>query len=200
MSAPALVDDERMDQGLAALIAGIAGAAGGLGGAIAGGLAAARGASIGAEKTATALLRQTQDQGEIEHQHWAREQRRLACTEVMQLYSGVVVAAATMLGSLRNDVVPSEENRGALLVPSTAFPLACLQVRLWGPPELGRTSTVLGEHVRQASVALLAWSDAVELSAPNISARRAAYEAVDLRDAFSAFTRVAGEALRTPTD
>jgi hypothetical protein len=67
-----------MDQGIAALIAGLAGTAGALGGAVAGGMAAVRGARIGAENAADVTRQQTKDQAAVEHQHWIREQRQQA--------------------------------------------------------------------------------------------------------------------------
>ncbi|MEU6945676.1 hypothetical protein ABZ957_10620 [Streptomyces sp. NPDC046316] len=189
-----------MDQGLAALIAGIAGAAGGLGGAIAGGFAAARGARIGAEKTAAALLRQTQDQGKNEHRHWAREQQRVACTEVMKLYEDFVMAAATMLGPLRSGEVPSEESQQELVRITAGFPLASHQVKLWGPPDLGRAATILAHRARQVAEALVMWRFAVEHGAPSVSARRENYEAVEIKEAFGVFLERASQALCTPDD
>ncbi|MFF8511241.1 hypothetical protein ACF064_24445 [Streptomyces sp. NPDC015492] len=189
-----------MDQGLAALIAGIAGAVGGLGGAIAGGFAAARGARIGAEKTAAALLRQTQDQGEIEHQHWAREQRRVICTEVMKLYEEFAKAVVMVLGPLRNGEIPSTETQLELVRITSGFPLASRQVELWGPTELGRAATVLAQRAHDGVQALNMWGHAVQLGAPDISARQADYEAVEIKESFAVFLRMAGQALRTPND
>lgn len=67
-----------MDQGIAALIAGIAGTAGALGGAVAGAIGAVRGARAGAETTAEATRQQVRDQAAVEHSHWLRQQRQAA--------------------------------------------------------------------------------------------------------------------------
>jgi hypothetical protein len=72
-----------MDEGVAALIAGLAGMAGALGGAVAGGMAAVRGAKIGAENAADVARQQTKDQATVEHQHWIREQRQQAYVAFM---------------------------------------------------------------------------------------------------------------------
>lgn len=67
-----------MDQGMAALIAGLTGMAGALGGAVAGAIGAVRGAKVGAERTAEATRQQVQDQAVAEHSHWLRQQRQTA--------------------------------------------------------------------------------------------------------------------------
>ncbi|WP_432110291.1 hypothetical protein [Streptomyces sp. AA1529] len=72
-----------MDQGVAALIAGAAGMVGALGGSIAGGLAAIRGAKIGAMSSAEATRRQVQDQSMAEHSHWLRSKRADAYSEFL---------------------------------------------------------------------------------------------------------------------
>ncbi|MEU6340665.1 hypothetical protein ABZ883_06910 [Streptomyces sp. NPDC046977] len=82
-----------MDQGMAALIAGVAGMVGALGGAVAGGIAAVRGARIGAERTAEATRQQVQDQAAAEHGHWLREQRRDAYASFIAATQAVTDAA-----------------------------------------------------------------------------------------------------------
>ncbi|MFE3549961.1 hypothetical protein ACFXN2_14925 [Streptomyces kronopolitis] len=67
-----------MDEGTAALIAGVAGMIGALGGAIAGAIGAVRGARVGAERTAEATRQQVRDQATAEHGHWLRQQRQAA--------------------------------------------------------------------------------------------------------------------------
>ncbi|GFN05590.1 hypothetical protein ACTFBT_20695 [Streptomyces microflavus] len=88
-----------MDQGTAALIAGLAGALGALGGALTGGIAAVRGARIGAETAAVAARQQVQDQAATEHAHWLRERRQetygiflAAAQEVQRMAQPLVVA------------------------------------------------------------------------------------------------------------
>ncbi|WP_405891397.1 hypothetical protein OG612_06370 [Streptomyces sp. NBC_01527] len=56
----------------------MAGMIGALGGALAGGVAAVRGARVGAETMAAAALQQIQDQAVTEHQQWLRGQRQQA--------------------------------------------------------------------------------------------------------------------------
>jgi hypothetical protein len=75
-----------MDQGMAALIAGLAGTVGALGGAFIGALAAVRGARIGAERAAETARQQVQDQASVDHEHWLRQQRVEAYTAFLAGY------------------------------------------------------------------------------------------------------------------
>ncbi|MET8679031.1 hypothetical protein ABZW18_16000 [Streptomyces sp. NPDC004647] len=61
-----------MDQGLAALIAGVAA----LVGALASGWYTGRSSRLGAEKAAKAALQQVAEQGAVEHEQWLRDQRQ----------------------------------------------------------------------------------------------------------------------------
>lgn len=88
-----------MDQGTAALIAGLTGMLGALGGALTGGIAAVRGARIGAESAATAARHQVKDQAATEHAHWLRERRQdtyntflTATQEVQRMVQPLIVA------------------------------------------------------------------------------------------------------------
>ncbi|MEU2606607.1 hypothetical protein [Streptomyces albus] len=83
-----------MDEGVAAVVAGLAGFAG----AIAGGMAAIRGARIGAETSARALRQQVQDQADSEHARWLREQRR-------QGYNNYITAAQKVAAAAREAVL-----------------------------------------------------------------------------------------------
>ncbi|MGW4922620.1 hypothetical protein [Streptomyces parvulus] len=75
-----------MDQGIAALIAGLAGTGGALAGAVIGALAAVRGARIGAERAAETARQQVQDQASVDHEHWLRQQRIEAYTSFLAGY------------------------------------------------------------------------------------------------------------------
>ncbi|MFJ2001156.1 hypothetical protein [Streptomyces chartreusis] len=85
-----------MDQGVAAVVAGIVGMVGALGGAVAGGYAAVRGARIGAENAAEVTRQQVKDQAAATHAQWLTDLRR-------EKYSALVrtsVAFAMQIGPL----------------------------------------------------------------------------------------------------
>jgi hypothetical protein len=86
---------ERVDQGWAAVIAGIAGLVGVVVGALAGGHAAVRGARIGAEVNAAAVRAQVRDQAALAQQQWVRQERQKACLQVMDVYAVPAYSLAT---------------------------------------------------------------------------------------------------------
>ncbi|MFF3735522.1 hypothetical protein ACFYXM_36000 [Streptomyces sp. NPDC002476] len=76
-----------MDQGWAAVIAGGVGLISAVGGAVVGGMAAVRGARIGAETNAAAVLAQSRLQMEGARDQWVRQERQKAYLQVMDCYS-----------------------------------------------------------------------------------------------------------------
>ncbi|WP_328544410.1 hypothetical protein [Streptomyces europaeiscabiei] len=97
-----------MDEGTAALIAGLAGTAGAIAGAVVGAVAAVRGARIGAEKAAETARLQVQDQASIDHEHWLRQQRIEAYSEFLTVYDDSTVVA----GRTRKKIVEMEPAAG----------------------------------------------------------------------------------------
>ncbi|MFJ6433896.1 hypothetical protein [Streptomyces sp. NPDC091416] len=94
-----------MDQGVAALVAGIVGMVGALGGAVAGGVAAVRGARIGAEKTGEATRQAVQDQAAAEHGHWLREQRRDAYASFITATQAVTDASKAVTSMQHDELI-----------------------------------------------------------------------------------------------
>ncbi|MFD9139679.1 hypothetical protein ACFVY7_02550 [[Kitasatospora] papulosa] len=146
-----------MDQGIAGVIAGIAG----LFGAGVGGLATAYGARIGAQKTLEAASMQAERQSTFEHLHWIREQRR-------QVYSDVLASHASLWATTINWAVELRQgrplpNEDHLRFKEQFFEMvdATARADLWGP------TAVLGEGhaMRRAAgeeyAALSAWSHAI---------------------------------------
>lgn len=191
-----------MDQGLAALIAGVAGTVGALGGAIAGGVGAVRGARIGAEKTADALHKQTQDQAEIEHRHWAREQRRLACSNAMEAHSALTWAMVQCAMPLERGELPDRDDHMTLDRAAQPLPRAAQQLQLWGPPELASAAAELVGRDSSAVLMLKRWVKAIEDGASADASELATnYSGHSdwLGEAYVTFVRVAGEVLRDPS-
>ncbi|MFG2889297.1 hypothetical protein [Streptomyces sp. NPDC048248] len=194
-----MIQTVRMDAGIAAVIAGVAGMVGALGGAATGGLAAVRGARIGAEKTSAALLKQTQDQAEIEHRHWAREHRRQACSQLMEQYAGMLGALALAQKALWNgELLPAEEHQAIDALKVAMAPVS-RQLDLWGPPELRDAVDELMDKVMIAAFLVKEWAHAVETSAVDIAAHEARYQHFDTGPAYNSFVATAGEVLRSPT-
>ncbi|MEU8525488.1 hypothetical protein AB0C77_07795 [Streptomyces sp. NPDC048629] len=187
-----------MDAGVAGVVAGVAGMVGALGGAVVGGLAAVRGARIGAEKTSAALLKQTQDQAEIEHRHWAREHRRQACSQLMEHYAGMLQVLAGAQEALWREETPTAEQRQTMESLLVAMAPVSRQLDLWGPPELQDAVGELMARIRGITYLLREWAHAVETSAADMATHRNRYLHFDTESAYNAFVATAGEVLRSP--
>jgi len=128
-----------MDQGLAAVIAGVAGTIGAFGGAVAGGLAAVRGARVGAETSAQALRDQVRDQAATEHAHWLREQRKVAYT----LF--ITAAQLAQEKSLNYALDPSDDNMDELHNAVADLASHSGSITLIGPESIQRSADRLIE-------------------------------------------------------
>ncbi|MEU4893507.1 hypothetical protein AB0B12_35405 [Streptomyces sp. NPDC044780] len=147
-----------MDQGIAAVAAGIAG----LLGAGIGGLAAAYGARIGAQNTIEAARTQVDRQATAEHLHWIREQRRQAYSAIMEAHLAVSMTiddCHTQLidgSALPDDTI--SHAKGQLMNLATTVARA----NLWGPDDLVNKARELISAEGEAIGMMIAWSMAVE--------------------------------------
>jgi hypothetical protein len=117
-----------MDEGTAALIAGLAGTVGAVAGAVVGAVAAVRGARIGAEKAAETARQQVQDQASIDHEHWLRQQRIEAYSEFLTAYDESALIASRTIKKIR-DMEPGDPKPEDDLNELTATALRLRQVR-----------------------------------------------------------------------
>ena len=122
----------QMDQGLAGLLAGIAG----LIGTGVGGLATAYGARIGANKTLEAAHAQVEAQSGAEHGHWVREQRRQACSDVVDTYGVFMLSLNRVTDKVWDHVQPTDGDFEAVKNDARNFYLAGGRLSLWGPDDL----------------------------------------------------------------
>jgi hypothetical protein len=123
-----------MDEGVAVLIAGLAGMAGALGGAVAGAIGAVRGARIGAEKTAETTRQQVKDQAMVEHGHWLRQQRQAAYSAFIAATQEVEAAADAAMVSTPGS--QSQTKRDALREEIHKLNDASSQVTVLGPESM----------------------------------------------------------------
>lgn len=153
-----------MDQGLAALLsAGV-----GIVGAAVGGLAAARGARIGAETAARATAKQVRDQADVDHDHWLRGQRLEACRAFFVAYDEYALAASNMTRAVERDIAGSEELVGEAFGQSmTNFRNAFYQVRLVAPAAVRERALQLARGVEDhyASVMRILATDGSAMAA-----------------------------------
>ncbi|MFD7242443.1 hypothetical protein [Streptomyces massasporeus] len=121
-----------MDQGIAGVIAGIAG----LLGAGVGGLATAYGARIGAQKTIEAAQTQVAQQSAAQHRQWLREQRRQACFALVDAFGTFARVAVDCATAVENEQALPEGHREELMDHTEQLVIEGAHMQLWGPPQL----------------------------------------------------------------
>ncbi|NEB16192.1 hypothetical protein [Streptomyces coelicoflavus] len=142
-----------MDQGIAGVIAGVAG----LVGAGIGGLATAYGARIGAQKSMEAVQVQVQRQSTAEHKHWVREQRRQVYTQVADAYADCAKAATRCFERMNErNAIPSDLMES---LDSAVDGLTIMRghIQLWGPPNLEGAVFLLTSEVAALQEEIQRW-------------------------------------------
>ncbi|MFF9490656.1 hypothetical protein [Streptomyces sp. NPDC014676] len=134
---------ERVDQGWAAVISGIAGLAGAVIGARAGGRAAVRGARIGAEVNAAAVRAQVRDQADLAQQQWVRQERQKACLQVMDMYAVFNAESVRRREQLEAVMVLDEASLQSYADASNNLIVACSHLALLGPDSVQIAGGVL---------------------------------------------------------
>ncbi|MET9759808.1 hypothetical protein ABZ016_12220 [Streptomyces sp. NPDC006372] len=186
-----------MDQGLAGLLAGIAG----LIGTGVGGLATAYGARLGAAKTLEAAHAQVEAQSGAEHEHWVREQRRQACSDILDAYGTFMLSFNRVTDSVWGHVQPADSDFEAVKDDARNFYLAGERLGLWGPDELvARFSPIRGAVEELQSLAFDSYDVVASADAAVISSH---YDACRLKGdsakaARAQFMTVARRALGSP--
>ncbi|MFE3585312.1 hypothetical protein [Streptomyces vinaceus] len=146
-----------MDQGMAAVAAGIVG----LLGAGIGGLATAYGARVGAQQTVEAARTQVDRQAAAEHLHWVREQRRQTYSDIMEADLVLTMTLQDCTSDLlRRSGLPGETvdrmQRELMILATTVT-----RAGMWGPDDLVTKAQDLirsrGEDVGYT----MAWSCAI---------------------------------------
>ncbi|MFF9329443.1 hypothetical protein ACF1AY_32585 [Streptomyces sp. NPDC014776] len=146
-----------MDQGVAAVIAGVAG----LVGAGFGGLATAYGARVGAQKTIEAARAQVVHQSVAEHAHWVRDQRRQVYSDLAKQHAAFTIASLdSKITLVKGHPLPDDMRdrlRGYVKALGELHALA----PLWGPDDVVLKATKLSVTAGRKLDALSAWSAAV---------------------------------------
>lgn len=143
-----------MDQGVAALIAGLVGMAGAIVGALVGGKWAVRGARIGGEKAVEAARLQVLGQASAGQLQWVRDRRH-------QAYANLIDAQVAVMDMLRQ-AAPGVRRGGSLSddvlgeLPSRILALeSCTsQLAFWGPEQTTHLAQRLTAKTIDAAQAL----------------------------------------------
>ncbi|MFD7200479.1 hypothetical protein [Streptomyces sp. NPDC059893] len=189
-----------MNEGTAALIAGLAGTGGALGGAIIGAVAAVRGARIGAEKAAETARQQVQDQASVDHEHWLRQQRIEAYTGFLSGYDECTKITHQTRRKIL-DMSPGtglpEEDFEAVTAAANTLRRLRQRVKLVGPAPVHSRAVELEETVWNYHADLEALADALDSADPDTDyVRDVEYQGMrGTAEAHDAFVRAVGSLL-----
>ncbi|MEU5929318.1 hypothetical protein ABZ817_38335 [Streptomyces antimycoticus] len=121
-----------MDQGWAAVIAGVVGLGGSAVGAWVGGHFAKKGAEVGAKTAADALAQQVERQAANELAHWVRQEQRQVYGEITHVY-GVLAKTLTDCRIALNDGRSADDLLAQAAEQRSLLHIACSGTALFGP-------------------------------------------------------------------
>jgi hypothetical protein len=186
-----------MDQGIAGVIAGIAG----LLGAGIGGLATAYGARLGAQKTIEAVQTQVDRQSAAEHRHWVREQRKQVYSSILEGHAALLAACEDRTNRLEDCYPLSDELITDDRDEIARFGATVAKAHLWGPDEIVSMADELFHAAVDRFVSQVEWSAAIQSGVQTAMQERwQAFRGMAQREteARVAFVRAAHAALAAP--
>ncbi|MGW2553100.1 hypothetical protein [Streptomyces sp. NPDC001635] len=159
-----------MDGGLVALVTAGVGLAGALGGAFIGGLAAIRGARIGAETTARATLEQVRTQERAQHDHWLRDERKRAAVLMLEAYDRFSIAASNVTRMFDLEIEASPDVWSAYNTSMNEIRGAYFPLRLLGPVHVHQAARELWQLIEQHHEGIEEWADGIMTATDEIRA------------------------------
>lgn len=143
-----------MDQGMAAVVAGVVGMVGALIGAIAGARAAVRGAQIGGAKAVEAAQLQVDGQAAAGHVQWVRGQRQQAYAKLLDAHSAVEEVLLRVAPGIRRGGRLETDDRRELASRILVMQSCTSQLALWGPEDVTHVAQLLRAKTVEAAQAL----------------------------------------------
>ncbi|MFC7303933.1 hypothetical protein ACFQVC_06860 [Streptomyces monticola] len=135
-----------MDQGWAAVVAGIVGLVAALGGAAVGGRAAVRGAQVS---------------GNAAHRLWLRQERTRIYEQVHAAYADVAIEVPRVEQALRRREAPSDADTEEMRRAWAALRIACAGTQLFGPGEVVLAAMELRRLSTRCRSNIERWREAV---------------------------------------
>lgn len=149
-----------MDQGWAAVVAGVVGLVGAIGGAAVGGIAAIWGAR-----------QQVRDQADRDHRRWIREERQKAYAQVLEAftaygsYAELVTVKLWKASGDAADPLP-ESDWDQLVQVSLGVQMACSKLGLFGPDVILQAGNTLRHTCGNLTGILHTWREALQSGEP----------------------------------
>ncbi|MET9465739.1 hypothetical protein ABZY44_13210 [Streptomyces sp. NPDC006544] len=150
-----------MDEGLVAIVTAGVGLVGGLGGAAMGGLAAVRGARMGAETTARATIEQARAQERAQHDHWLRDERKRAAVLMLEAYDRFTIAASNVTRMFDLEIEASPDVWAAYATSMNEIRRAYFPLRLVGPARVHQAARVLWQLIEEYNEGIKEWADGI---------------------------------------
>ncbi|MFJ3882396.1 hypothetical protein ACIPW5_33745 [Streptomyces sp. NPDC090077] len=148
-----------MDQGWAAVLAGGVGILSAVGGALVGGLAAVRGARIGAETNAAAVLAQGRLQAAGAHDLWVRQERQKAYLQVMDCYSQFNRACVQYRDQLKETRPLDDPTMDLYVKTLITFMSSCSHLALLGPASVQVAGAAVRTQAERFVGTIRLWND-----------------------------------------
>jgi hypothetical protein len=148
-----------VDQGWAAVIAGGVGIISAVGGALVGGMAAVRGARIGAETNAAAVLAQSRLQMEGARDQWVRQERQKAFLQVMDCYSLFNRECVQYRDQLKDRRPLNEDTVESYKSTFIALTGACSHLALLGPDSVHAVGGAVRERADRFVTTIKIWNE-----------------------------------------
>ncbi|MFD6959851.1 hypothetical protein [Streptomyces venezuelae] len=187
-----------MDQGLAAVIAGVSGTAGAVAGAFIGALAGLRGARIGGDKTVESARLQVEGQAAAGHVQWVRSQQQQVYAKLLDAHSSVEDSLRRAAAGVRAGGVLANDARTELGSRILAMQPCLNQLALWGPQEVVDLAQLLRAETAEATQALVDAQRGVPQTAGDLDSRWFQWERKiqAVADQRARFLERAGEVVR----
>ncbi|MFF4370420.1 hypothetical protein [Streptomyces sp. NPDC001594] len=150
-----------MDEGLVAIVTAGVGLVGALSGAAMGGLAAVRGARIGAETTAHATIEQARTQGRTQHDHWLRDERKRAAVLMLEAYDRFAIAASSLTRMFDLEIEASPDVWNAYRASMNEIRKVYFPLRLLGPARVHQAARGLWQSIEQHHEGIEEWADGI---------------------------------------
>lgn len=126
-----------------------------------GGLAAVRGARMGAETTARATIEQARTQERAQHDHWLRDERKRAAVLMLEAYDRFTIAASNVTRMFDLEIEASPDVWSAYNSSMNEIRRAYFPLRLLGPVRVHQAAREFWRLIEQYNEEIQEWADGI---------------------------------------
>lgn len=126
-----------------------------------GGVAAVRGARMGAETTARATIEQARTQERAQHDHWLRDERKRVAVLMLEAYDRFTIAASNVTRMFDLEIEASPDVWSTYKTSMNEIRGAYFPLRLLGPVRVHQTARELWQLIEQHHEGIQEWADGI---------------------------------------